>query len=123
MAIYFKKKYFRDDISKPDGVMAWQFTKENYSLGAPSFIRRHFITGSDSDTAVVHLWSQYGGDVIGGELNINGVVIPIYEGDYIVKLRTDMPIEVVSRSKFEQYYYQFETKSKFKRFYDWLFKK
>lgn len=123
MAIYFKKKYFRDYTNKSDGVIAWQFTKQNFSIGAPLFIRRYFIDGSESDAAVVHLWSQYGGEVIAGELNINGAVVPIYEGDYIVKLRTDTPIDVVSRSKFEHYYLQFVYVSKWRKFLNWIFRK
>ncbi|MDF8367264.1 hypothetical protein G9406_06695 [Weissella paramesenteroides] len=123
MTIYFKKKYFGNDNTKPDGVVGWQFTKENYSSGTPSFIRRYFVGGSKANIAVINLWSQYGGNVIAGELNINGVVIPVYEGDYIVKLETDEPIDVVSRSEFEQYYRPFAYVNKWHRFLNWIFNK
>ena len=61
---------------KPVVIEAWQFTKENYKEGAPQFIRQ----AKDID-----LWSQYGGDVIGGEIKTLEGVMTISEGDYIIK--------------------------------------
>lgn len=63
-------------IKKPVEVEAWQFTKENYKEGAPQFIRQ----AKDVD-----LWSQYGGDVIGGEIKTLEGVMTISDGDYIIK--------------------------------------
>jgi len=57
---------------------SWQFTKQNYSLGAPHFIRH-------AKGRPVTLWSQYGGDVIGGELRTSNGITVINEGDYIMK--------------------------------------
>ena len=61
---------------KPVVIDAWQFTKENYKEGAPLFIRQ----AND-----VELWSQYGGDVIGGEIETLEGVMTISENDYIIK--------------------------------------
>lgn len=61
---------------KPVVVDAWQFTKENYLEGAPQFIRQARDIG---------LWSQYGGDVIGGEVKTLEGVMAISENDYIIK--------------------------------------
>ena len=61
---------------KPVVVDAWQFTKKNYVDGAPQFIRQ----AKDID-----LWSQYGGDVISGEIKTLEGVMTISENDYIIK--------------------------------------
>ena len=61
---------------KPVVIEAWQFTKENYKEGSPLFIRK---------AKVVDLWSQYGGDVIGGEIKTLEGVMTISENDYIIK--------------------------------------
>lgn len=61
---------------KPVVIDAWQFTKENYLKGAPQFIRQARDIG---------LWSQYGGDVIGGEVKTLEGVMAISENDYIIK--------------------------------------
>ena len=61
---------------KPVVIEAWQFTKENYKEGAPQFIRQ----AKDVD-----LWSQYGGDVIGGEIKTLEGAMTISENDYIIK--------------------------------------
>ena len=61
---------------KPVVIDAWQFTKENYKEGAPLFIRQ---------AKDVALWSQYGGDVIGGEIETLEGVMTISENDYIIK--------------------------------------
>ena len=61
---------------KPVVIEAWQFTKKNYVDGAPQFIRQ----AKDID-----LWSQYGGDEIGGEIKTLEGVMTISEDDYIIK--------------------------------------
>ena len=61
---------------KPVVIDAWQFTKENYKEGAPLFIRQAVDVG---------LWSQFGGDVIGGEIETLEGVMTISENDYIIK--------------------------------------
>lgn len=61
---------------KPVVIEAWKFSKENYSKGAPDFIRAE---------KTVSLWSQYGGDVIGGEIETLEGEMQISEGDYIIK--------------------------------------
>lgn len=61
---------------KPVVIDAWQFTKENYKVGAPLFIRQ---------AKDVELWSQHGGDVIGGEIETLEGVMTISENDYIIK--------------------------------------
>ena len=60
---------------KPVVIDAWQFTKKNYKEGAPQFIRQ---------AKSVELWSQYGGDVIGGEIKTLEGVMTISENDYII---------------------------------------
>lgn len=54
----------------------WQFTKENYREGAPPFIKN-----SNSIT----LFSQYGGEVISGEITTPEGIMVISENDYIIK--------------------------------------
>jgi len=61
---------------KPVEIEAWQFTKKNYIEGAPQFVRQ---------AKSIELWSQYGGDVIGGEINTLEGVMTISENDYIIK--------------------------------------
>jgi len=61
---------------KPVVIDAWQFTKESYKGGIPQFIRK---------AKNVELWSQYGGDVIGGEIQTLEGVMAIFENDYIIK--------------------------------------
>lgn len=62
---------------KPVVIEAWKFTKENYRKGAPDFVR-------ESDGAVV-LFSQYGGDMIGGDISTLEGNLTISENDYIIK--------------------------------------
>lgn len=66
------KKY----VKKPVEIEAWQFTKKNYADGAPQFIRQ---------SKDIELWSQYGGDVIGGEVKTLEGVMTVSENDYIIK--------------------------------------
>lgn len=61
---------------KPVVIEAWQFTKENYLEGAPQFIQQ---------AKNVDLWSQYGGDVIGGEIKTLEGDMDISENDYIIR--------------------------------------
>ena len=61
---------------KPVVIDAWQFTKKNYKNGAPDFIRH--------ENHVV-LWSQYGGDIIGGEIQTLEGKMTISENDFIIK--------------------------------------
>ncbi|WP_312969755.1 hypothetical protein [Acinetobacter gerneri] len=60
---------------KPVVINAWQFTKENYKQGVPTFLR----------SKEVEFWSQFGGDVIGGEIKTLEGVMTITENDYIIK--------------------------------------
>lgn len=61
---------------KPVVIEAWQFSKGNYNKGAPDFIRSE---------KTVTLWSQYGGEVIGGEIETLEGEMTISENDYIIK--------------------------------------
>lgn len=61
---------------KPVVIEAWQFSKVNYNKGAPDFIRLE---------KTITLWSQYGGDVIGGEIETLEGEMTISENDYIIK--------------------------------------
>jgi len=63
---------------KPVVVEAWQFTKNNFSNGAPDFIR--FASNKP-----VTLFSQYAGEVIYGEIQTLEGVMRVSEGDYIIK--------------------------------------
>ena len=60
---------------KPVVVEAWQFTKENYSACVPREFRHKTVS----------LWSQYGGAVIGGEIDTLEGVMTVSEGDWIIK--------------------------------------
>ncbi len=73
---------------KVDAFKVWQFTKENYSLGVPIFIKEIKVENLDNkyDRDNIVLWSHHGGEVISGELRIVGKKIKsINENDYIVK--------------------------------------
>ena len=62
---------------KPVVIDAWQFTKANYTKGAPSFLR-------NTEGSVV-LWSQYGGDVIEGWIETLEGKMRVSENDFIIK--------------------------------------
>lgn len=62
---------------KPVVVEAWQFTKENFKKGAP-----HWIKHSNRK---VELWSQYGGNSIGGEIETLEGNYEVSENDWIIK--------------------------------------
>lgn len=63
---------------KPVVIEAWQFTKNNYSEGAPGFIKH--AAGNP-----VTLFSQFGGDVISGEIKTLEGIMQVSEGDWIIK--------------------------------------
>ena len=54
----------------------WQLTKKNFNEGRPREFKQH---------EDLKLWSQYGGDVIAGEVLCDSKVFPIEENDWIVK--------------------------------------
>ena len=60
---------------KPVVIDAWQFTKANYSEGVPREFRHKTVS----------LWSQYGGDVIGGEIETLEGKHTVSENDWIIK--------------------------------------
>lgn len=61
---------------KPVVIDAWHFTKNNYKNGVP-------VTFQDP---TVSLWSQYGGSVIGGEIDtLAGKRYAVSENDWIIK--------------------------------------
>ena len=62
---------------KPVVIDAWQFTKANYKIGAPDFIRH--------SNGVVTLWSQYGGDVIEGWIETLEGKMRVSENDFIIR--------------------------------------
>lgn len=63
---------------KPVVVEAWQFTKKNYSEGAPEFIKH-------APGKPVSLFSQCGGDVIFGEVKTLEGVMRVSEDGWIIK--------------------------------------
>lgn len=60
---------------KPVVIDAWQFTKENYKKSVPHIFRDPSIS----------YWSQYGGNVIGGEIETLEGIMTISENDWIIK--------------------------------------
>ena len=61
---------------KPVVIDAWQFTKKNFKEGVPLEFRIY---------GVVNLFSQYAGDVIGGEIKTLEGIMTITENDWIIK--------------------------------------
>lgn len=59
---------------KPVTIQAWQFTKENYTKGVPHIFRSKNVS----------YWSQYGGEVIGGEIKTLEGVMEISENDWVI---------------------------------------
>ncbi|MDY0206229.1 MAG: hypothetical protein RBR82_06340 [Pseudomonas sp.] len=60
---------------KPVVIDAWQFTKANYFEGVPREFKHKTVS----------LWSQYGGSIIGGEIEtLEGKHI-VSENDWIIK--------------------------------------
>lgn len=74
-------------------VHAWQFTKQNYGIGVPNMLRsKHLST-----------WSQYGGDVIGGEVVTRSSTVILHENDFVV--RTELgDLEVWDSTSFNAEY-------------------
>lgn len=62
-------------IRKRVVIEAWQFTKNNFKEGIPRLFRNHSVD----------LWSQYGGDVIGGEVKTLSGVVELSENDWIIR--------------------------------------
>jgi hypothetical protein len=60
---------------KPEALDAWQFTKKNFRDGVPRIFKHESV----------FLWSQYGGDVIGGEIETTNGKCAIFENDWLVK--------------------------------------
>lgn len=65
-----KNKYRRKSVV----IEAWQFTRENYMKGVPLFIK---------DSPTIKLWSQFGGQQIGGEIETSEGKLSVSEDDYI----------------------------------------
>lgn len=63
---------------KPVVIEAWQFTKKNFTKGAPDFIRYAY-------NKPVTLYSQYAGEVIYGEIETLEGKMKVSENDYIIK--------------------------------------
>lgn len=59
---------------RPVTIQAWQFTKENYTKGVPHIFRSKNVS----------YWSQYGGEVIGGEIKTLEGVMEISENDWVI---------------------------------------
>lgn len=76
----FKKKNKKPESfkyrKKPVEIEAWQFTKDNFSKGVPEFIKR---------AESLSLYSQYGGEVIGGEIETLEGKMKVSENDYIIR--------------------------------------
>lgn len=60
---------------RPVTIQAWQFTKENYTKGVPHIFRSKNVS----------YWSQYGGEVIGGEIKTLEGVMEISENDWVIR--------------------------------------
>jgi hypothetical protein len=63
---------------KPVVIEAWHFTKKNFTKGAPDFIKH-------APNKPVTLYSQYGGDIIYGEIQTLEGEMKVSENDYIIK--------------------------------------
>ena len=75
---------------------AWQFTKENYRLGAPDFITQN---------PNVKLWSQHGGRVLGGEIKIyNGNTFPLHENMWILEYEGNEQLRICLDTHFNDLY-------------------
>lgn len=66
---------------KPAVIEAWQFTRYNFSKGIPRWIE---YVGRERNQNI-KLWSQYGGEIIGGEIKTLEGVMKVSENDYIIK--------------------------------------
>ena len=72
---------------KPVEIDAWHFTKENFKKGVPRWVDHLPINeyGREELNHDVSLWSQYGGEKIGGEIKTLEGEMTISENDYIIK--------------------------------------
>lgn len=65
---------------KPVIIEAWQFTKENFTRSnEPNWLKEAIMNKK------IILWSQYGGDVIEGEISTLEGTMTVLENDYIIK--------------------------------------
>lgn len=65
---------------KPVVVEAYQFTKDNYRRGKlPVWLKQAIHKG------VISLWSQYGGEAIGGEIKTLEGLMEVSENDFIIR--------------------------------------
>ncbi len=62
-------------------IEAWQFTRYNFSKGIPRWIE--YVEQERNQN--VQLWSQYGGEIIGGEIKTLEGNMKVSENDYIIK--------------------------------------
>lgn len=66
-------------------VIAWQFTKKNFSKGVPRWIRYTGEEGNLWDNRAVVLFSQYAGEVLGGHVQSSDGIVAVHENDYILQ--------------------------------------
>lgn len=65
---------------KPVVIEAWQFTKDNFTRSKePAWLKEAIRQGD------ITLWSQYGGDVIEGEIKTLEGDMKVSENDFIIK--------------------------------------
>jgi hypothetical protein len=65
---------------KPVVIEAWQFTKENFTRSKePNWLKEAIMNKE------IALWSQYGRDVIEGEISTLEGTMTISENDFIIK--------------------------------------
>ncbi|WP_460413993.1 hypothetical protein [Lacticaseibacillus paracasei] len=72
---------------KPVEIEAWHFTKENLKKGVPRWVDHLPVNknGYEELNHDISLWSQYGGEKIGGEIKTLEGNMTISENDYIIK--------------------------------------
>ncbi|QPC23077.1 hypothetical protein [Lacticaseibacillus paracasei] len=72
---------------KPVEIEAWHFTEENFQEGVPRWVDHLPVNknGYEELNPNISLWSQYGGDKIGGEIRTLEGNMTISENDYIIK--------------------------------------
>ena len=72
---------------KPVEIEAWHFTKENLKKGVPRWVDHLPVNknGYEELNHDISLWSQYGGEVISGEIKTLEGDMTISENDYIIK--------------------------------------
>ena len=87
-------KYIKKHIL--DTVDAWQFTKMNFRSGIPQELNSENLS----------LWSQHGGQVIGGELKLPQGSVVVYEDDWIVK-SCNGDIQLYKSEDFDELYAEY----------------